>query len=94
MNPFLKHFQVVGAAWLLGAALVAPAAAVEPEVELRCEFRPTRAAVAAAEASRFHTTNANRLRDEIADELAVERRAERLEFSVGPTPDPVAPARR
>jgi len=90
MSPFTKTLCRIGAACLLGVALALPASAAEPEVELRCEFRPTRAGLAAAEARRFHEANAAILRREIADELASRRRAEQAEFSPRPAALPVA----
>ena len=90
MSPFTKTIHHLGAACLLGAALALPASAAEPEVELRCEFRPTRASVAAAEASRFRAANADSLREEIADELAAQRRADEADFRLTPASFPVA----
>jgi hypothetical protein len=94
MSSFRKTIHHIGAACLLGAAVAIPAAAVEPEVELRCEFRPTRASLAMAESHRFRQANADELRAAIADELASRRNAERAEFAVSPVAFPVSPEAR
>jgi hypothetical protein len=94
MSPFTKTIHQIGATCLLLAAITLRASAVEPEVELRCEFRPTRASTAAAEAARFHRANADLLRKEIADELAAQRHADEAEFRLTPASFPVATTAR
>ena len=94
MSPCTTTIQRLCAACLLGASLALPAAAVEPEVELRCEFRATRAGLAAADARRLRDASAADLRDEIADELAARLRAERSELARGPVAIPAAATAR
>ncbi len=81
MSLSMKKIHAIGATCLLSAALSIPARATGPEVELLCEFRPTQASRMAAETARFHQSNADALREEIADELAERHRSERAEFS-------------
>jgi len=84
MSSFLKKTRRSAAACLLGATLALPASAGEPEVELRCEFRPTAVGAAATRADHLREANAASLRSEIADELETRRRAVRAEFSQRP----------
>lgn len=83
MSSLQKNIQHITTACLLGAALALPASAVEPEVELRCEFQPTRADANLAHDAR--EANARFLRAEIAAELDNRRRAARAELSQSPT---------
>ena len=89
---FLKTFRLLGAVTLASLGGGLPATAAEPEVELHCEIRPTRAAAARANAARIHAANARLLRAEIATEatnvqaVAPEALAARLTFS--PLPEP------
>ena len=94
MSPFTKTIHQISVTCLLLTAVTLPASAVEPEVELHCEFRPTRASTAASEAARFHRVNADLLRKEIADELAAQRHADEAEFRLTPAPFPVATTTR